>query len=364
MIIVMKADVRADSDEVRQIVDLAQSYPEVHTELHEIQGSTRSLLELYLLGSTGVIPTMPFEEFACVEKVVRITEKFRSIGRHEGRLEAVGFEYNGVHLGQDSLHLFPGLCAVDDRKNVATMFESLANLGIVTARAGAYKPRTSPYDFQGLEASCLPWVFELAGEYGIKIVSMEVTHESHLEEIQHALEESGQATGVMLQIGTRNAQNFILLEEVGKMGKPVLLKRGLASQIEDWLLAAEYILATGNQNVILCERGIRTFETATRNTVDINAIPLVKQMSHLPLIADPSHGTGKWSLVLPVARAAIAAGADGVMVEVHPNPDHALSDGAQSLNFQRFRELMEQSQVVGQAVGHPLWSAATEPTPA
>jgi 3-deoxy-7-phosphoheptulonate synthase len=164
-----------------------------------------------------------------------------------------------------------------------------------------------------------------------------------------------------MQIGTRNAQNFILLEEVGRTGKPVILKRGLASTIEDWLLAAEYVLNTGNHNVMLCERGIRTFETATRNTVDINAIPLVKQISHLPVIADPSHGTGKWSLVIPVALGCIAAGADGVIVEVHPNPDHALSDGAQSLNFESFRQLIEQGSVVAQAVGRPLLSAAAAP---
>jgi len=168
----------------------------------------------------------------------------------------------------------------------------------------------------------------------------------------------------VMQIGTRNAQNFILLEEVGKVGKPVLLKRGLASTIEDWVLAAEYILNTGNPDVILCERGIRTFETATRNTMDINAIALIKQISHLPIIADPSHGTGKWSLVKPVALASIVAGADGVIVEVHPNPDHALSDGAQSLNFDRFSDLMEASRNIAEVVGRPLWSQAKQATPA
>jgi 3-deoxy-7-phosphoheptulonate synthase len=162
----------------------------------------------------------------------------------------------------------------------------------------------------------------------------------------------------MLQIGTRNAQNFILLEEVGKTGKPIMLKRGLASTMDDWLQASEYILNTGNPNVVLCERGIRTFEHATRNTVDINAVPFVKQISHLPIIGDPSHGTGKFSLVVPVALGLIAAGVDGIMVEVHPNPDHALSDGAQSLNFDRFAELMEKARVVAQAVGHPMQAVA------
>ena len=215
MIIVLKADTEADSPEVRQLIEMAEGYPDVRTQLHRIQGATRSVTEVYLLGHTGVIPTEPFEEFAFVEKVVRITEKFRSIGRHGGGLDAVGFEYNGVRVSQDSFHVFPGLCAVDGPKNVEIMFKVLQEHGIETSRAGAYKPRTSPYDFQGLEAECLPYVFELAGKYGIKIISMEVTHESHVEQIQKALASSGQATGVMIQIGTRNAQNFELLKAVG-----------------------------------------------------------------------------------------------------------------------------------------------------
>ena len=177
MIIVLKADVKTESPDVKSLVDFAESYPGVHTELHQIQGATRTLSEIYLLGSTGVIPTEPFEEFACVERVVRITEKFRSIGRHGGALEAVGFDYNGIHISQDTFHLFPGLCAVDNRENLDTMFRLLGENGIQTARAGAYKPRTSPYDFQGYGAECLPYVFESAGKHGIRILSMEITHE-------------------------------------------------------------------------------------------------------------------------------------------------------------------------------------------
>ncbi|MGE4605983.1 MAG: 3-deoxy-7-phosphoheptulonate synthase, partial [Myxococcota bacterium] len=193
MIIVLKADTVVDSPEVRRVIELAESFPGVSTEFHQIQGATRSLSELYLLGSTGVIPTEPFAEFACVEKVVRITEKFRAIGRHEDGLLAVGFEYNGLHIGQDTFHLFPGLCAVDTAQNVETMFRMLAEFGIQTARAGVYKPRTSPYDFQGLGAECLPMIFELAGKYDIRILSMEVTHESHIDEILEALGHSGHA---------------------------------------------------------------------------------------------------------------------------------------------------------------------------
>ena len=215
MIIVMKANLPEDSPQLRQVMALAESYPGVRTEVRRIQGATRSVTEVYLLGPTGVVPQAPFEEFESVEKVVRVTQSFRAIGRHDGGLEAVGFEYNGVHLSQDTLHVFPGLCAVDTPENLEKMFRLLQQLGIVTTRAGAYKPRSSPYDFQGLGAACLPWVFELAGKYGIRIVAMEVTHESHIDEIQRALEASGSATGVMLQIGTRNAQNFELLKVGG-----------------------------------------------------------------------------------------------------------------------------------------------------
>ena len=227
--------------------------------------------------------------------------------------------------------------------------------GAQLLRGGAFKPRTSPYSFRGLGEEGLLLLEQAGKSVGMPIVT-EVMSVREVDLVaQHA---------DVLQIGTRNAQNFMLLEEAGRTGKPVLLKRGLASTIEDWVLAAEYILNTGNPNVMLCERGIRTFETATRNTMDINAIALVKQISHLPLIADPSHGTGKWSLVKPVALASIVAGADGVIVEVHPNPAHALSDGAQSLNFKRFRKLIEESRIIGDAIGRPLWPAAAEAAPA
>ena len=255
MIIVLKADVEADHPEVRRLIELAESFPDVHTELHRIQGATRSLTEIYLLGHTGVIPTTPFQEFACVEKVVRITEKFRSIGRHGGGLDAVGFEYNGVRISQDTFHPFPGLCAVDTRENVDALFRLFAEHRIQTARAGAYKPRTSPYDFQGHGAGCLPWVFELAGKHGIRIVAMEITRESHIEEIQKALAATGFATGVMLQMGTRNAQNFELLKAVGQQTElPVLFKRGMGITLEESLNACEYVASGGNRRIVFCLR--------------------------------------------------------------------------------------------------------------
>ena len=286
-----------------------------------------------------------------VDDTVPISVPYKLSSR-ETKPEDTVVKVGPVEVGAGRTVIIAGPCAVEGEEQLMATARAVKEAGAHILRGGAFKPRSSPYSFRGLEEEGLRLLAQAREETGLP-VDTEVMSVRDVEVVAKYAD--------MLQIGARNAQNFILLEEVGKAGKPVLLKRGFASTIEDWLLAAEYILNTGNPNVILCERGIRTFETATRNTVDINAIPLVKQLSHLPVIADPSHGTGKWSLVTPVARAAIAAGADGVIVEVHPNPDHALSDGAQSLNFESFRELMEQSRVVAEAVGHPLWSGATEP---
>lgn len=215
-------------------------------------------------------------------------------------------------------------------------------------RGGAYKPRTSPYSFQGLEEEGLKLLAVARAETGLPVVT-EVMDTEHVELVAEYAD--------MLQIGARNMQNFALLKEVGRVGKPVLLKRGLAATIEEWLMAAEYIMSAGNPNVVLCERGIRTFETATRNTLDLNAVPVVKQLSHLPIIVDPSHGTGKWQYVTPMARAAVAAGADGLIIEVHPDPERAVSDGQQSLKPDTFHDLMQQVGVIAQALGRKLAAA-------
>src|SRR5689334_12624396 len=208
MIIVLKADVSPDSTEVAKLIATAERHPGVSTRIHRIEGQSRSLTEIYLLGSTAQVPTAIFEELDIVERVVRIKEKYKAIGRHYAKQEAVGFEYNGVKISQDTLHIFAGLCAVDTKEHIDLTFAALAKYGIVTTRAGAYKPRTSPYDFQGMGAQCLPWLFESAGKHGIKIITMEVTHEAHVEEIRRALGQTGNPTCVMRQIATRTAQNF------------------------------------------------------------------------------------------------------------------------------------------------------------
>jgi len=370
VIIVLKADVNPETPDVQRLVEFAESYPGVSTEFHQIQGTTRTLSELYLLGSTGVIPTEPFKEFACVERVVRITEKFRSIGRHGGELEAVGFDYNGIHISQDTFHLFPGLCAVDNRENVDAMFRLLGENGIQTARAGAYKPRTSPYDFQGHGAKCLPYVFESAGKHGIRIVSMEVTHESQIDELLEALRDSGNATGVMIQIGTRNAQNFELLKHVGQQTElPVLFKRGMGITLEESLNACEYVASGGNRRIVFCLRGMKTnLGDPHRNFVDFAHVPVVKRLTRLPVSIDPSHSVGSRAMapdglldVFHVTAQGVIAGANMVLVDFHPKPEEALCDGPQALLAEELPRYIEDTQIVREAYQARLRRIAGSP---
>jgi len=358
MIIVMKADLPPDSPELKQVLALAASFPGISTQVHRIQGATRSLTEVYLVGPTGVVPEAPFEEFECVEKVVRITQRFRAIGRHDSGLEAVGFEYNGVHISQDTFHVFAGLCAIDTREHVEKTFATLRRLGIVTTRAGAYKPRTSPYDFQGHGSTCLPYLFELAGKYGIKIIAMEITHESHIEEIRRALRETGDPTGVMLQIGTRNAQNFELLKVVGQQtDMPVLFKRGMGVTLEESLNACEYIASGGNRRIVFGLRGVKThLADPHRNFVDFAHVPVVKRLTRLPVCIDPSHSVGRRSSgpeglldIFHVTAQGVITGANMVLVDVHPRPETALCDGPQALLLEELPHFLEDVQICRRA---------------
>ena len=354
MIIVMKAD-HADADEVQRVIQLAQSFPGVTTQLHQIQGATRSLTEVYLLGPTGVIPTAPFEEFAGVERVVRITEKFRAIGRHGGQLEDVGFVYNGVQFSQQTFNIFPGLCAVDTPQSVEAMFQALQAHGITTSRAGAYKPRTSPYDFQGHGAKCLPYLFDLAGKYGIRVIAIEVTHESQVSEIVKALDACGNCTGVLLQIGTRNAQNFELLKAVGAQTQlPVLVKRGMGITLEESLNACEYVASGGNRRIIFGLRGMKTnYGDPHRNLVDFAHVPVVKRLTRLPVCIDPSHSVGQRAVapdglldIFHTTAQGIIAGANMVLVDFHPNPKVALCDGPQALLLSELKHFIEDTKLV------------------
>jgi 3-deoxy-7-phosphoheptulonate synthase len=355
MIIVMKSDVLPESPEVHEVVRAVERYPDVRAEVRKIQGATRVLTEIYLLGSTGAIPQEPFEEFPSVEKVIRIRERYRAIGRHEGQAEAVGFVYNGVRFSQETFHVFAGLCAVDTRENIEAMFRALGDAGIQTTRAGAYKPRTSPYDFQGHGKACLPWVFELAGKYGIKVIAMEVTRESHMEEIDETLRETGNPTGVMLQIGTRNAQNFELLKAIGQQNEyPVLFKRGMGITLEESLNACEYLATGGNHRIVFCLRGMKTnLGDPHRNFVDFAHVPVVKRLTRLPVCIDPSHSVGKKLRAADglldihhVTAQGIVAGADMVLVDFHPRPEQALCDGPQALLLDELRFFVEDARLV------------------
>lgn len=355
MIVILKPDVRKDSPEVRHLLSVAARYPGVSAQVREITGATRTLTEVYLIGSTTVVPTEPFEELESVERVVRVSEKYRMIGRHHGQVEAVGFQYQGLTFDQETLHVAPGLCAVDTRGNVETMFRALRDAGITTTRMGAYKPRTSPYDFQGLGRDCLPFVFELAGKYGIKVVAMEVTHESHIDEINTALDATGGATGVMLQIGTRNAQNFELLKFVGQQHRfPVLFKRGMGITLEESLNACEYVASEGNTQIILCLRGMKTnLGDPHRNFVDFAHVPVVKRLTRLPVGVDPSHSVGRKELapdgltdVHHATAQGIIAGANLVLVDFHPRPGEALCDGPQALTIEELKPYLEDIALV------------------
>ena len=286
-----------------------------------------------------------FETMTHVESVHRITKPYKLVSREfrpGGSIINVGY---GVSVGGNELSVMAGPCSIENEDHIVQTAHAVKAAGANILRGGAYKPRTSPYAFRGLGEPGLEFLATAGRITGMPVVT-ELMSVRDIDAVGKYAD--------IIQVGARNMQNFILLDEVGKSKKPVLLKRAMSGQIEEWLLAAEYILAQGNPNVILCERGIRTFETAYRNTFDVNAIPLVKELSHLPVIGDPSHGTGKAGLVEPVAKAAIAAGADGLMIEVHPSPEHALSDGAQSLTFENFTSMMRSVSLIAQAVGRSL----------
>ena len=298
----------------------------------------------------GVIGTNAIEikdnlvHLAGVAQIIPITKPFKLSGREWHPDDSV-YKVGGVQIGGGTVVVMAGPCAVESREQIMETAESVKKSGAHFLRGGAFKPRTSPYTFQGMGLHGLKLLEEARAATGLGVIT-EVMAPHDVEAVA--------ASADILQIGARNMQNYNLLYEVGQVHKPVMLKRGLSATIEEWLLAAEYILSRGNYQVILCERGIRTFETYTRNTLDLNAVPVVRELSHLPIIVDPSHGTGKWSWVTAMACAGVAAGADGLMVEVHPNPEAAYSDGPQSLKLARFEELMVAVRKVAEAVGREL----------
>jgi 3-deoxy-7-phosphoheptulonate synthase len=338
MVIIMEQS--ASEEKVQKVIE---ALVEVGYDVHRSTGVNHTVL-----GAVGaprqVLDPSQLELLPGVREVVRITEPYKLVGR-TFKPEDTVVDIAGVKVGGPEVIAMAGPCSVESREQVALVAGLVAASGARILRGGAFKPRTSPYAFQGHGEEALRWMREAADASGLAVIS-EVMDLRTIDMMMGYVD--------CLQVGARNMQNFDLLKELGKVRKPVLLKRGLSATIEEWLLSAEYILAGGNSQVVLCERGIRTFENATRNTLDLSAIPVVKKRSHLPIVVDPSHGTGRRDKVIPMARAAVAAGADGLLIEVHNNPEKALSDGAQSLYPEQFDKLMGELRVIAPVLGRTL----------
>jgi 3-deoxy-7-phosphoheptulonate synthase len=323
MLIMMKLD--SPREHIEKVKEKIRS---LNCTPHEIPGSVK--LAIGITGPAAKLSEDVFLNMDSVDEVVRVSKPYKLVSREMKRDDTI-IKLNNTSIGGENLMVIAGPCSVESRQQIFDIAGELKEMGIKFLRAGAYKPRSSPYSFQGLKEKGLEYLFEVKKELGLMIVT-EAKDTNALPLLSEVAD--------IIQIGARNMQNFSLLEEVGKLPNPVLLKRGMAATIEDLLMSAEYILSQGNYNVILCERGIRTFETYTRNTLDLNAVPVIKKNSHLPIIVDPSHGIGIWDKVPAMAMASIACGADGIMIEVHNNPEQALSDGFQSLTPKNFKALL------------------------
>ena len=326
----------------KQIEEIIRVLNEHGFDVHRSTGVQQTVL-----GAIGVHPEFDHRQIELlpgVAEVLRITEPYKLASRTFKREGSV-FDIGGLKIGGNNVVVMAGPCSVESEKQIFTIAKAVADSGAKILRGGAFKPRTSPYSFQGMGEEGLRWLRAAADEYKLKVVT-EVMDKSQITLVEKYTD--------ILQIGARNMQNFTFLRELGTASKPVFLKRGLAATIDEWLMSAEYVLSGGNHQVILCERGIRTFETATRNTLDVSAVPVVKKKSHLPIFADPSHGIGIRDKVIPMARACVAAGVDGIMVEVHNDPDHAKSDGAQSLYPDQFAQMMKEIRLIAEAIGRTL----------
>lgn len=337
MIVIMKSNATT-----AQTTNVIARIERLGCRVHVSEGEERTIVGV--IGDVRQLDHAQIERMEGVERTVPILRPFKLASR-DFRPQDTVIKVNGVSIGGRRLVVMAGPCAVESREQLLETALAVREAGARVLRGGAFKPRTSPYSFQGLGEEGLRLLAEARDETGLPVVT---------EVIDPQMVPLVTTYADILQVGARNMQNYALLHAVGESQRPVLLKRGMMSTIEELLMAAEYILSHGNERIMLCERGIRTFEQYTRNTLDISAVPLLKQLSHLPVVVDPSHGTGKWELVEPMSRAAVAAGADGLIIEVHPHPEEALSDGTQSLKPSRFTALMESLQSVAEAVGRTL----------
>jgi len=364
MILILKSNTDTEGVEYEQLISHLSRLQNIELRIHRELGVERTLTEIYLIGNTAALSVEDMKILPGVDHVVRVSEEYRILGRHKDDHRSSHFDYQGVRFSQDNLHVFAGLCAVDTTEYVETMMRALRDNGQVCTRMGAYKPRTSPYSFQGHGKNCLPYVFELAGKYGIKIIAMEVTHESHLHEIREALESAGNPTGVMVQIGTRNTQNFELLKSVGRQQEfPILIKRGFGITLDESLHAAEYLASEGNHKVVFGLRGMKTNGAAPhRNFVDFAHVPVVKRLTHMPVCIDPSHSVGSRSRapdgildIMHVTAQGVIAGANMILADFHPEPSHALVDGAQALLLDELPRFLEDIRIAREAYEQRLF---------
>ena len=337
MIVVMSP--KATKKNIDNVIKKLES---LNLRTHLSEGEDRTIVGV--IGDKKIIANLEMEMMAGVEKTIRITEKYKLVSRDFHPMDTI-IDVGGVKIGGDKLVVMAGPCSVESYEQLREAAAAVKNSGAEILRGGAFKPRTSPYDFQGLGEEGLKLLRQVADEFGMKVVT-EIVDRDDIELVEQYAD--------ILQVGARNMQNFQMLKALGKSSKPIMLKRGLSATISEWLNAAEYIMIGGNENVIFCERGIRTYETYTRNTLDLSAVAAIKELSHLPIIVDPSHGTGRRSMIAPMSKAAIAAGADGLMIEVHPHPEVALSDGNQSLTPEDFKNLMSNLTEIATAVGRKI----------
>ncbi|HEY7760184.1 MAG TPA: hypothetical protein VIA64_12275 [Burkholderiales bacterium] len=358
MILILSENADPAGPEYAALTEALRRLPGIQVKAHRIEGELRAVTEIYLIGDTKQLAVEDMRALPLVERVVRVSEEYRVLGRHKDDVRPTWFEYQGLRFGQDTLHLFAGLCAVDTPAHVERMCRALRDNGQVCTRMGAYKPRTSPYAFQGHGRACLNYVFEIAGKYGIRVIAMEVTHEAQVAEIRDALRETGSPTGVMLQIGTRNTQNFELLKAVGRERQfPVLIKRGFGITLDESLNAAEYLASEGNQRVIFGLRGMKThMGDPHRNFVDFVHVPVVKRLTRMPVCIDPSHSVGSRARgvdgVLDLMHATaqgVIAGANMVLVDFHPEPSKALVDGPQALLLSELPQFIEDVAIAREA---------------
>lgn len=342
MLIVMQHQATAD-----QIEAVKALITEIGFEPRPIPGEQRTAIGI--VGNDGPVDAAPFQDMPGVQQVIHVSAPYKQVSREWHPQDTVITLANGTTIGGGQLCVMAGPCAVESREQLLETAERVARAGATVLRGGAFKPRSSPYSFQGLAEEGLKIMAEAREKYGLAVITEAIDHES-LDLVEEYAD--------IIQLGARNMQNFALLRRAGRAKKPVMLKRGPSATIKEWLLAAEYILAEGNAQVILCERGIRSYDDATRNTLDVTAIPLVKKLSHLPVVGDPSHGTGRRTLIAPMSKAILASGADGIIVEVHRNPDKAKSDGGQTLFPEQFEELMTGVRRIADALDTQVQSLA------